>query len=133
MNSLVLAQSEECGFNYSQEAENYYNSIKEEVKVLEQQFMEEQLNSRSSTVLTSVPIKAHIVRTTAGTGGLTPIELDDAITVMNTFYANAGLEFFLCEGINYINNDDFYDYETNQESALTLGNNVNGVIGATDM
>ncbi|MTE27774.1 T9SS type A sorting domain-containing protein [Winogradskyella ouciana] len=126
--SSTTAQSDECGFQYSQEAENYYNSIKEQVKVLEEQFMQEQLNSRSSTVMTSVPVKAHIIRTTAGFGGLTPTELDDAMAIMNTFYANAGLEFFLCEGINYINNDTYYDFETFEEDALTSGNNVNGVI-----
>ncbi|WP_369999934.1 T9SS type A sorting domain-containing protein [Winogradskyella sp.] len=128
LNSVLYGQSEECGFQYSQEAENYFNSIKEDIKVLEANFIQERLNSRSSTVMTSVPVKAHIIRTTAGTGGLTPIELYDAINIMNSYYANAGLEFFLCEGINYINNDDFYDYETNQESTLTSGNNVNGVI-----
>lgn len=128
LNYSAYAQSEECGFTFNQEAQNYYDSIKEQVKELEEQFLRERLNSRSSTVISSVPVKAHIIRTTSGSGGLTVLELDQAMAIMNSYYANAGLEFFLCDGINYINDDNFYDYETNQESTLTNANNVNGVI-----
>lgn len=126
--SPLLQSQEECGFKYSQEAAAYYNSIKDQVKILEQQFMQEQLQSRSSTLMTSVPVKAHIITMSSGLGGLTTTELDDAMAIMNSYYANAGLEFFLCEGINYINNDSYYNFQSADESAMTTANNVNGVI-----
>ena len=47
---------------------------------------------------------------------------------MNAYYANAYIEFFLCDGINYIDDSTYYDFETNEQSALTSGNNVNNVI-----
>lgn len=90
--------------------------------------MNEKLTSRGSTALSSVPVKAHIIRTTSGFGGLSTFQLDQAMAIMNTVYADAGLEFFLCEGINYIDDDNFYDYETNEEGALTSVNNLDGVI-----
>jgi len=47
---------------------------------------------------------------------------------MNSIYIDAGIEFFLCDGIDYINSDEFYNYTISQETALTSTNNVNGVI-----
>ncbi len=127
-NNSLIAQDVECGFKHTPETQKYYDSIKDEIKILENQFLDDRLASRSSTAFSSVPIKAHIVRATNGSGGLTTVQLNQAIGIMNGIYVAAGIEFFLCDGINYINNDDFYDYETSQESALTSTNNVNGVI-----
>lgn len=126
--STSLAQNEECGFQFTPENKVYYDSIKKEVKKIEQQFLAKKKSSNSSTLLTSVPIKAHIIRTSSGTGGLTFTQLNDAIAVMNSIYTDAGLEFFLCAGINYIDSDLFYDFSKNQESALTTPNNISNVV-----
>jgi len=124
----LIAQNEECGFTHTPENRKYYDSIKEEIKIFENQFLDNRFSARSSTALSSIPIKAHIIRTTSGSGGLTTIQLDQAINVMNGIYVDAGIEFFLCDAVNYINSDEFYNYTTTQESALTSTNNVNGVI-----
>jgi PKD repeat protein len=127
-NNTLFAQNIECGFNYTLETKKYYDSIKDEIKELENQFLDNNFAKRNSSILSTIPIKAHIVRATDGSGGLSSVELDDAISTMNSIYIDAGIEFFLCDGINYINNDDFYDYETDEENALTSVNNVNGTI-----
>jgi PKD repeat protein len=124
----IIAQNKECGFTHTPEAQRYYDSTKEQVKILENQFLNRSLSARSSTALSSIPIKAHIINTSEGTGGLTTLELDQAISIMNSIYIDAGIEFFLCDGIDYINSDEFYNYTTSQETALTSTNNVNGVI-----
>jgi PKD repeat protein len=124
----VFAQIEECGFEMTPEAQRYYDSVKDQLKIYEQQFLNDMLSNRTSTVLNSVPIKAHIVRTTSGTGGLSETELSDALALMNSIYVDAGIEFFLCDGINYIDSDNYYDFETNEEAAMTSVNNINGVI-----
>jgi len=127
-NNNLIAQDEECGFIHTPEAQRYYDSIKEDIKILENQFLDNPFASRSSTVLSNIPIKAHIIRATDGSGGLTTFDLDQALLAMNAIYVDAGIQFFLCDGINYINNDDYYDYETAEENALTSSNNINGVI-----
>lgn len=124
----TLSQIDECGFQITAEQQRYYDSIKDQVKELEQEFLNQQLLNRNSTLLSSVPVKAHIVRTTSGAGGLTATQLDDAMAIMNSIYVNAGIEFFLCDGINYINSDDWFNYETTEEGAMTGANNVAGVI-----
>lgn len=128
LNNSIYAQiDKECGFKYTPKMQHYYDSIKEDIKVLEREFMENKLSARGSSVTSSVPIKAHIVRNSNGLNGLTVTQLNSAIATMNSFYINAGLEFFLCEGINYIDNDDYFDFEKSEEDALTTAN-MSGVI-----
>ena len=124
----INAQSEECGFTYTSANQKFFNRNKELIKSYENDFLNNSLASRNSTVLSDVPIKAHIINTSFGTGGLTETELNQAISIMNSIYVDAGIQFFLCDGINYINDDDYYDFETADESALTSVNNLNGVI-----
>lgn len=124
----LLAQDIECGFKYTPEAQRYYDAIKEEIKVKENQFLDQSLASRNLTAISAVPIKAHIIRTTIGSGGLQDFDLYQAIEIMNSIYVDAGIEFFLCDGINYIDSDEFYNFETNQEATLTTANNLSGVI-----
>ncbi len=127
-NNTIIAQDNECGFKYTPENQKYYDSIKEQIKVLENQFLDDRLASRSSTALSDVPIKAHIVRASNGSGGLSEVQLEQALNIMNGIYIDAGIQFFLCDGVNYIDNDAFFNYETSQEGALTSTNNINGVI-----
>jgi|GEM_PF-2620661 len=74
--------------------------------------------SRALQPITYVPIKAHIVRTSAGTGGLTVAELNAAMTNMNNYYLNANMQFYICDGINFIDDNTYYDFDQTEEAAL---------------
>ena len=104
--NLSFGQDDECGLHTNEEEYRlYFQGIKKKSRILEQDFLNNrQDQSRSFNVVTSLPIKAHIIRNTNGSGGLSESQLNDAIATMNGYYANAGLEFFLCDGINYIDN-----------------------------
>lgn len=118
-----------CGTITSPETIEYLKSITPQLKQYEDEYFKLTSNhNRASTPINSIPIKAHIIRTSAGTGGLSVSDLNDAMDNMNAFYANAFMEFFLCDGINYIDSDNYYDFETNDESSLTATYNVAGVI-----
>lgn len=126
--ALISAQQEpNCGTIVTPENEAYLKKLMPKIKKYEQEFFQRN-QQRASSPNSSVPIKAHIIRTSSGAGGLSVSQLNNAIALMNTYYSNAFLEFFLCEDINYIDNSDFYDYTTNQEAALTTSNNVDNVI-----
>lgn len=118
-----------CGSVTTPESLEYLKSIQPQLKKFENKYfkLRSPLN-RLAVPISSIPIKVHIIRTSAGTGGLSVSDLNDAIDDMNTFYANAFMEFFICDGINYIDSDDFYDFETSEESGLTSTYNVSGVI-----
>ncbi|RKE92190.1 T9SS type A sorting domain-containing protein [Ichthyenterobacterium magnum] len=114
------AQDVSCGTKESAESIEFFNDNKERILQIEQTFLNNEF--RSANAVTSVPIKAHVLRTSAGTGGLSVSDLNNAMDVMNAFYAGANLEFYLCDGINYIDDDTYYDYLDDQEAALTANN-----------
>ncbi|HET6348705.1 MAG TPA: FlgD immunoglobulin-like domain containing protein, partial [Candidatus Krumholzibacteria bacterium] len=62
-----------------------------------------------------IPISAHIVRTDAGTGGISLNQLYQGIQDCNSKYTGTGLHFVLYN-ISYIDDDDFYyNIDTNAE------------------
>lgn len=75
-----------------------------------------------------VPLKCHVIRTSAGTGGLDSADLADAIENMNNFYINAYVQFYICGGIHYIDDDTYYDFDTSEEAAMTAAHNEAGLI-----
>jgi len=127
----LTAQHEECGT--IETVENLKNRKAVRANLAYQQFVADFMEKkkdplRSGEVLTSVPIKAHIIRQTNGTGGLTAQQLEDAITIMNGYYKNANIEFVLCGGINYINNSTYYDFEQSEQSALIAAHQTDDVV-----
>ena len=125
---LSNAQDEpQCGTVISPEAQAYFEQLLPQIQQFEEEFNGLALG-RSSTAISSVPIKAHIIRTDTGTGGLQLNQFNAAIALMNSFYANAYLEFFLCEGINYIDDSNLYDFETDEQDAMIAAHSVNNVI-----
>jgi hypothetical protein len=126
-----------CGTITTSESLEYLNSFKSQIEKYELEFnsliskssKSSQSKDATSSVINSIPIKAHILRNSDGTGGLSISELNSAIDNLNSIYTGAFMEFFLCDGINYISNDTFYNhFEKSEESVVTRGNNVEGVI-----
>lgn len=66
-----------------------------------------------NNVMNKIPLKAHIVRLDDGTGGMTFEQLAKAISFANYYYYVADMEFFICE-IEYIDNTDYYDFNTEE-------------------
>ncbi len=55
-----------------------------------------------------IPVTAHIVRRSDGSGGLPLLRLDQAIVDLNTAYEPFGMYFYIDDAVDYIDNDDFY-------------------------
>ena len=71
-----------------------------------------------------IPIAAHIVRRTNGTGGLTQAALDQGIADANALYANTGMVFQLLS-VDYIDDDDYFNnINTTAEIDALLGESV---------
>ncbi len=75
----------------------------------------------------SYPIKVHILRRSDGTGGLTVAELDEMLERLNEIYLDAKITFYMCGDINYIDDDNYYDYSELDETALAGANDVANV------
>jgi hypothetical protein len=118
-----------CGTITQNQNVEYLKQIKPQIEKFEKEFYQlRSQESRRANFISSIPIKAHIIRASDGSGGLSETDLNNAIANLNSFYANAYLEFFLCEGINYIDEDNYYDFDASEEAALTLANNVTNSI-----
>lgn len=124
----LLSQNElqECGTTTSSEFIEYYNSIKNELSVFEQDFKLKKSNKtkNSKNDLNYIPVKAHIIRPESGSIGLSEKSLDDAIGNLNEIYAKALMKFFLFEGVNYIDNDEFSNFRKGNEKSLISDNYV---------
>lgn len=69
-------------------------------------------NAKVSTISgnNNIAIKPHIYRNDDGSGGINLETLAIALTYLNAFYADAGLEFYYCGQPNYINDTDLYEF-----------------------
>ncbi|TXC82111.1 T9SS type A sorting domain-containing protein [Luteibaculum oceani] len=76
----------------------------------------------------SLPVQHHIIRRSNGTGGLDPAEIPNLMNELNTYYANANIDFYECSSVNFIDDDTYYDFQTSQESALASAHEVPNVI-----
>lgn len=126
--SFMFAQDEPCGTISTPESEAHFNRMKNQIEQLENEFMSRTAMQRNSTALTSVPIKAHIIRPTDGSEGFSVTDLADALEIVNTFYANANLNFFLCEAINYIDDTALYDFQTDSQDDMSTDYGVDDVL-----
>lgn len=79
---------------------------------------------------TCIPIQMHIVRETNGTGGISLADVHEGVAYLNEYYFPAGIEFYFCgTGPNFIDNSQFYDFQSTEEGALALaaGENNNAI------
>lgn len=62
-----------------------------------------------------IPIKAHVIRQSNGTGGLPDGRVDQAIVDANAHYATTQIQFFRLGNIDYIDSDEWYTTESLDE------------------
>src|SRR5690606_7342607 len=117
-----------CGTVTSSESLDFYNSLKPQIEKYEEQFHALTFSKSNSKIVNSIPIKAHIIRNSNGNGGLRVNDLNEALSELNTVYANAYLQFYLSEEINYIDNDNLNHFNKSREAALISSYYTPGVL-----
>ncbi len=121
---------EGCGNLVSEEEISFYSSIEPQLKTIENRFLNTKAARGASTKqsINSIPVKAHVIRNSNGMGGLCESDINQAITELNNIFYNARLEFFVCDGINYINEDALCHFKKGDETSLIETHYVPGVI-----
>ncbi len=78
-----------------------------------------------------LPLVVHVIRTTAGTGGINTADWDANLTYLNTIFADANVEFYEASR-QFIDSDDFYDFsriaaddDDNEIAANDVANMIN--------
>ncbi|XCF05768.1 T9SS type A sorting domain-containing protein [Tamlana crocina] len=121
---------EGCGTSVSEEEISFYKSIKPQLEKVENSFLNAKAARGKSAKqsINSIPVKAHIIRNSDGTGGLCEDDINKAIAELNSIFYEARLEFFVCDGINYINEDALCHFKKGDEISLTETHYVPGLI-----
>ncbi|MEQ8471591.1 MAG: T9SS type A sorting domain-containing protein [Marinoscillum sp.] len=116
--TLAFSQSTECGTRITKKQKEILSSFDPSLARSSRQY---------DATLRRVGIVAHIIRKDNGVGGLTELQLSDAIEVVNDYYASANIQFFVAE-TNEILSTKYFDFNTADESAMGLKYDVNNVI-----
>jgi len=118
-----------CGTTTSLESLEHIHGIKQQITKYEQEFLfKKSSTSKSVKVINSIPIKVHVIRSSKGSSTLSTSNLDGIISNINAIYADAFMEFFICDDVNYIDNDELYYFKKSNQSNLTETNNIPGII-----
>lgn len=133
MSACLFSQSNKeatCGNTTSSKSLAFYESLKPQLKKYESEFL--LAKSAKGTVpvniVNSIPIKVFVIRNSDGSGGLSMFELDEAFANLNAAYEGAFLEFFLCDGVEYIDDDKLCHFKRGDEKSFTDTNYVPGLI-----
>ena len=119
-----LAQQEPgCGTTVTAKEIDYINSILNKSLATEHGRLSDVNNSAKFIAITP-----HIVRRSDGTGGLAESQLLDAIEYLNETYEPMNMTFFIIDGVNYIDSDDYFDFDSSQEDQITAVHNVPNTI-----
>ena len=86
------------------------------------------VQSKSSTAITNVPAKIHIVTDSNGATNITESQILDEIDEANTFLANSFLEITVCEDTNYIANNNLYLFDISDDQGLLYSNNQSNIL-----
>lgn len=127
---ISIAQKQECGTELPPNFNLQKNKNPEHFQKFMEKFNNEFLNRppTAGSCINDIPMKVHIIRRTNGTGGLTVAQLTTAMTTLNLRYEAACMAFYVCGDINYIDDDQYYNFDTSDEGALTSANNVANAI-----
>jgi hypothetical protein len=82
----------------------------------------DKLQQKTSTAITNIPAKIHIVTDANGVTSITLDEILDEINEANTFLATSFLEIYVCDEVNYIANNLLYNFDIDDQQTLYANN-----------
>ena len=84
--------------------------------------------SKSSTALTSIPVKINIVTNNDGSGGIDINDVLSELAEVNTFFENSFVEFYACDDVNYINSSSLYQFNADTQQDLLFENHQENIL-----
>lgn len=124
-NSTLTSRS--CGSNFTKVDSLYLEQNWSKINALEKEFSEDH-GKKLRANPTSIPVKIHMIRSSSGVSDLNETQLHNAIEVLNQHYEFIGLNFFFCGDINYIDDDNLYDFQQSDELEMASIHNIENVI-----
>jgi len=85
-----------------------------------------QASDRSSSA-TGIPVRIHIVTRDDGSEGISTGDINIGISYLNSFYKDAGIEFYICSE-NIINSTAWWDFDDTEEDAMVAAHSVDDAV-----
>ena len=117
INSTAQNINNFCGTEVS---EDYFNIMDEKREILENFEREyyQLKENRTSTAITNVPVKIHIVTQASGATSISESDIIAEIEEANSYLVNSFLEMNICDEVNYIANNTLYEFDTADQGQL---------------
>lgn len=114
---MHISNAQECGTVVTQENIEFF----EQMDRVNARFAE---NPLSSSIVVKIPIKFHALNNTLGEGGMTEAEKDNLMNDLNAYFANSNIVLEHVGSVNEIVDDNHYDFQSSNEGAVAVGNDV---------
>ncbi len=75
-----------------------------------------------------VPVQHYVFRSSGGNGGITSADIQDAMDDLNRNYQFAGVQFYECSSVRFVNSSTYYNYSQTQQTQLLATYYVNNVV-----
>ena len=117
INSTAQNINNFCG---TEVPEDYFNIMDEKREILENFEREyyQLKENRTSTAITNVPVKIHIVTQASGATSISESDIIAEIEEANSYLVNSFLEMNICDEVNYIANNTLYEFDTADQGQL---------------
>ena len=127
INPSIFSQQNELISCITEIPEDFYESENLNKETFQHYIKEyyNKLQSRTSSAITNVPVKIHIVTDSNGSTSITLDEILEEIEEANSFLVNSFLEITVCDDVNYIANNTLYDFDTDDQDLLYANNHSN--------
>lgn len=111
MDSAAQAQHTECGSVPTAQQIQHIAQLRQQSAGLDKR--------PSLTDTAYIPVMAHIITLNNGLGGLAVNSLIDEIAIVNVLYASSMVQFYLCDSVHFIADNDYYYFEKTVDEAGT--------------
>ena len=116
-----------CGTQTSAEDLQFINDNMDLISFYENEYYNLKQN-KSSTALTSIPVKIHIINNDSGTGGININDVTQELNEVNDYYQNSFVEFYICDEVNYINDSSLFTYNYDSQEDLLFSNHESDIL-----
>lgn len=120
---INTSNAQDCGTTITPEEVEQLENLLQQNKTLRNG-----VGNSMSNVLVNIPVKFHVFRRSDGTGGMSQQQADDLLAQVNNYYIRSNMQFVHQGDINFVDDDDVFDFNADNEGDATVGNTVSGVV-----
>ena len=107
--NIFSQQTQYCATETTEENLQFIEDNMDLIRYYENEFYQLK-ETKTSTALTSIPVKVHIITNDDGSGGIDISDVISELNEVNTYFENSFVEFYVCDEVNYINSSSPVSY-----------------------